>query len=51
MTRALAAVVLLASACALSARVQMANCAWYEDTSLEQQQQNDLRKCGLRVLE
>jgi hypothetical protein len=25
---------------------QAANCAWYADTAIKQQQQNELRKCG-----
>ncbi len=51
MTRTLAAVTLLALALALpapAAVAQTANCAWYADTSLKQQQQNDLRKCGFK---
>ena len=31
-----------------AAVAQTANCAWYADTSLKQQQQNDLRKCGFQ---
>ena len=50
MTRTLAALTFLASALALSAPAgaQAANCAWYADTSLKQQQQNELKKCGFR---
>ena len=29
------------------AAAQAANCAWYADTAIKQQQQNELRKCGL----
>jgi hypothetical protein len=28
------------------AAAQAANCAWYADTAIKQQQQNELRKCG-----
>ena len=50
MTRTLAAVMLLAlrPPSAPAAIAQTANCAWYADTSLKQQQQNDLRKCGFK---
>jgi len=46
MTRTLVAAMFLAPAAAAIA--QTANCAWYADTSLKQQQQNDLRKCGFK---
>jgi hypothetical protein len=51
MTRTLAALALVAVAPTLpvtAALAQTANCAWYADTSLKQQQQNELRKCGFR---
>ena len=48
MIRTLAAVALLALTPASAALAQTADCAWYADTSLKQQQQNDLRKCGFK---
>jgi hypothetical protein len=52
MTRTLAAVTLLALAPVLlgppSALAQTANCGWYADTSLKQQQRNEQGKCGFK---
>ena len=51
MTKTLAALALVALALALpvpAALAQTINCAWYADTSLKQQLQNELRKCGFR---
>jgi hypothetical protein len=30
------------------AQAQAANCTWYADTALKQQQQNEQRKCGFQ---
>ena len=46
MTRTLAALALLAFVSVPPARAQTVDCAWYADTSLKQQQQNELKKCG-----
>jgi hypothetical protein len=50
MIRIAAAAVLAAAGLALSgppaALAQAANCNWYADTALKQQQQNEQRKCG-----
>jgi hypothetical protein len=46
MTRTLAALTLLAFVSAPAVRAQTANCGWYADTSLKQQQQNEVKKCG-----
>lgn len=45
-TRTLAALTLIAFAPAPAALAQTVNCVWYADTSLKQQQQNELKKCG-----
>jgi hypothetical protein len=50
-TRKLAALAILAFASAPSALAQTVNCAWYADTSLKQQQQNELKKCGFEGAE
>ena len=34
----------------LAASAQMTSCNWYADTALKQQQENELRKCGLSGL-
>jgi hypothetical protein len=51
MTRPLAAVALLSAlwlaiAAPPAALAQAANCTWYADTSLKQQQRNEQGKCG-----
>jgi hypothetical protein len=46
MIRTAIATIALIALAPLPARAQTASCAWYADTSLKQQQQNDLRKCG-----
>lgn len=48
MTRMLAAAALagLMLAPAPAALAQATSCAWYADTALKQQQQNEQRKCG-----
>jgi hypothetical protein len=43
---AAAALLALALAPASASPAQTANCAWYADTSLKQQQQNELKRCG-----
>ena len=43
---ALVAVLLLAVAAPVAARAQTANCTWYADTALKQQQRNEQGKCG-----
>jgi hypothetical protein len=42
----LVAVLLLAVAASAGARAQTANCTWYADTALKQQQRNEQGKCG-----
>jgi hypothetical protein len=44
--RTLAALTLIILARVPSGLAQTVDCAWYADTSLKQQQQNDLKKCG-----
>jgi hypothetical protein len=47
MTKTVAALVLLSAlAAAPPVRGQSANCDWYADTSLKQQQRNEQGKCG-----
>jgi hypothetical protein len=46
MIRTFAAVALLALADPSAALAQTANCAWYADIALKQQQQNELKRCG-----
>jgi hypothetical protein len=48
MIRSLAAVLLMSGLVVSPtiARAQTANCAWYADTALKQQQRNEQGKCG-----